>query len=266
MGLMIAQRYPEDYDGISAAAPALNNAELAPYLFWPQQIMNELGDYPYPCELDAIDAAAVAACDELDGVKDGVISLPEDCLESFDPFSVVGKAIECSQIKGSKIEISQTAATVVNNTWTGMPIRRGRKLMRGVRPGTKLADPASLGIAVTECDKSGCVGAPNYIVVDFMKYLLGKDPKFDVSSISREEFSELVYQAQYYNSILGSADPDLTPFRDAGGKLITMHGLASISNSTLEFSPRQANQSVRDRLTSSFPIRIRRSTTKRWMS
>ena len=68
-GLMMAQRYPELYDGILALAPAINWNSMVPSLYWPQQVMNRLGVYPPQCELSAYTKAAVASCDELTDSK-----------------------------------------------------------------------------------------------------------------------------------------------------------------------------------------------------
>lgn len=67
-GLMIAQRYPTTFDGILAAAPAINWAQFIVSEYWPQVVMNEMREHPTICELDAITGAAVSACDGLDGV------------------------------------------------------------------------------------------------------------------------------------------------------------------------------------------------------
>lgn len=66
-----------------------------------------------------------------------------------------------------------------------------------------------------------------YQGTDFMKYFFAKDPTVTIANLTREQFVEYLYQSQYYNSIIGSNDPDLTPFHKAGGKLISMHGLVS---------------------------------------
>lgn len=90
--------------------------------------MNELGEYPYGCEIDAIIDAAVLACDGLDGVKDRVIANVDECLATFDPFSVVGESIRCRQTNETEMDVSNTAAKVVNASWQGMPVRSGRDM------------------------------------------------------------------------------------------------------------------------------------------
>lgn len=67
-GLTIANKYPDDFDGILAACPAVDFSALLVALYWPQLCMNQLGVYPPACHLEAVVAAAVEACDELDGV------------------------------------------------------------------------------------------------------------------------------------------------------------------------------------------------------
>ncbi|KAF4969187.1 hypothetical protein FSARC_3563 [Fusarium sarcochroum] len=62
-GLMLAQRYPGTYDGILAGAPAINWATFVPVNM---------------CVFSAIVDAVLEACDELDGVKDGILSLPKE--------------------------------------------------------------------------------------------------------------------------------------------------------------------------------------------
>jgi hypothetical protein len=81
--MMLAQRYPDAYDGIMAGAPGTYWPELLASGQWPQQVMNTLGSYPYGCELDALTAAAIATCDGLDGVVDGIVGEADACLETF---------------------------------------------------------------------------------------------------------------------------------------------------------------------------------------
>lgn len=48
------------------------------------------------CEVDALTARALAACDGLDGVEDGLVSDPEACKQTFDAFAHVGAAVACA--------------------------------------------------------------------------------------------------------------------------------------------------------------------------
>lgn len=108
-GHLLAQRYPEAYDGIAASAPAINWNNFFVGDYYPAMLMNEMGEYPAPCEFDAITTAMVAACDPLDGVTDSVITDPASC--DFDPSSMVGKLINCTDT-GSTIKISEAAANI----------------------------------------------------------------------------------------------------------------------------------------------------------
>ena len=231
---MMAQRFPDAYDGIAAGAPAIHWTESVPNIHWPQQVMNELRHYPYGCELDAITAAAVSVCDGLDGVRDGVISNPDDCLKTFSPFSVVGTKIQCAQLNNTEVAISKSAAEIASAAWRGITTADGTSVWHGIAPGADLTgnSPSSYGqpgiAATTNCTASGCVGAPNTIGLQWLQLFVEKNPEKDLSNLTRDEFLELVHASrQQYSSIIGTTDPDLTRFRDAGGKLISFHGLVS---------------------------------------
>ena len=90
-GLQLAQSHPHLYDGILATAPAAHMPSLATAMFWPQLVMQTLQSWPQPCELRALITAAIAKCDDLDGVKDGIISDPRKCNDAFDPFTLIGR-------------------------------------------------------------------------------------------------------------------------------------------------------------------------------
>ena len=222
---MLAQRYPTAYDGIAAAAPGIQWTEFFPSMMWPQQFMSMLGEYPHGCELDAITAAAISACDELDGVADGIIGEVDECLQSFDPFELVGRTINCTQEERT-LEISSAAAAVVNATWQGMRNSQGVQTWPGLSPGTDLA----FGVATTNCSSGPCVGSPLPIAAEWLSLFVSRDVALDLSNLSHVEFDWLAHQSgQKYRSIIGTDDPDLSTFRRAGGKLVTLHGLVSSS-------------------------------------
>ncbi|KAI1159717.1 Tannase/feruloyl esterase [Nemania serpens] len=227
-GMMIAQRYPDAYDGIAAGAPAFYWTEIVPSTTWPQQVLSMLGHYPYNCETDALTAAAITVCDELDGVKDGIISQPGECLTRFDPFRLVGTPINCAQTNGT-IRITNAAAVLVNETWHGPRAVDGTKLWHGLNPGADITGDAPTsyqpGVAATNCTGTTCVGIFN-ILSRWTQLFVSKDPTLDVSNLTHEAWDNLFRSSsQQYRSLVGSADPDLRAFSKTGGKMLSFHGV-----------------------------------------
>lgn len=229
-GYMLAQRYPTAYDGIAASAPAIYLSQFVFGAFWPQLFMALLGEYPHPCEFDAITAAAVAACDSSDGAVDGIVSDPDSC--QFDPYSLVGTTINCSDT-GRDQQISVAAAKVVNATWAGAVSSTGSFLWHGLNRDAVLTGP--LGTASTECDVNGtCAGKPASLITDWIRLFVQKDPAFSVSNMTHTEFDRLFHASvQQFTSIIGTNDANLAEFRDAGGKMLTYHGLVSPASASI---------------------------------
>ncbi|KAI8943325.1 hypothetical protein NX059_001342 [Plenodomus lindquistii] len=230
-GLMLAQRFPELYDGIVAAAPAQSWTKLFGNMLWPQQVMNREGYVPSPCELDAITNATIALCDGYDGVIDGIVSNPKACRSDADPAQFVGKQVDCSAYGQDSLVITSQAANIYAAYLDGLKTAEGKQVYPGLEPGS---DPTGsftakmLSILVTECSENGkCVGKPNNLGITWLKYMVAKDPELDMQNLTDEEFRNLVYSGtQHYASIIGTEGTDLTKFRNRGGKMITWHGLA----------------------------------------
>jgi len=185
--------------------------------------MATLGAYPHACELSAITADAISACDVLDGLVDGVISDVDRCLKTFDPFRTVGRAFHCAQ-ENRTLQISSTAAAVVNATWQGIRDAKGAQLWPGLNPGTDL----TAGAAITDCSNGTCVGVQLEISAQWLSLFVARDPTIDLPRLTHAEFDRLAHQGkQRYGSVIGTDDADLTAFRQAGGKLVTFHGLVS---------------------------------------
>ena len=236
-GMMLAQRYPEAYDGIAAAAPAINWPRLFTAMSWPQVMMELTGLFPPKCELDAVTAGAVAYCDPQDGVTDGIISDPAAC--TFDPFSMVGSMISCDN---KTTIISEAAVTIANLSWTGPRSASGEFLYYGLDYQSRLSGTgqqstsSDLGLAMTSCSPNGtCKGSPTGTGEAWLKFMVKKDPDWDYTKItSVEEYARLFQaSAQEFDSIIGTFDTDLSAFRDAGGKMITYHGMVSKNPHTL---------------------------------
>src|SRR5215467_3619087 len=101
--LMEAQRYPEDYDGILAGAPANNwTLLLATAAYDTQALTVDPASFIPPAKVPTIAAAVNAACDEGDGVRDGILNDPRQC--HFDPATI--------QCKGEDSDQCLTAAQV----------------------------------------------------------------------------------------------------------------------------------------------------------
>ncbi len=217
-GYMEAQQYPDDYNGILANAPAISWDEFEVATLWPQVVMNEEKTYPTACEFSAFTAAAVKACDGLDGAKDGLLSDPDEC--SYDPRRLIGTTIDCN---GQKVTITAADADVVRKIWDGPRTASGKKLWPGVPIGADLT-----GLAGTTTDAAGDpVGAPFPVPAEWVSTWLEKNPAFNVSTITYSQFTQLFKQSQsQYAKIIDTSNPDLSAFRNAGGKLLTWHGSA----------------------------------------
>ncbi|KAL0934599.1 feruloyl esterase B precursor protein [Colletotrichum truncatum] len=217
--MMIAQKYADDFDGIMAAAPAINIEDFLAAAYWPTQVMFDVGVVPAPCEIEAFTKAAVNACDNLDGVNDGIISLPALC--NFDPHDIVGKKFSCN---GTMQQFTAAAATIVQAAWTGPRSADGKTGWFGVNKDASLTGT----LLSTECTSNASCTAPNAnLMSNWIQYLLVKSPGWDASTMSSEKLFQYLQQSKHeYSSLLSAANPDLSAFREAGGKLITWHGLA----------------------------------------
>src|SRR5262249_11545296 len=90
--LIEAQRFPADYDGIVAGAPAYDWVDLFTGFIWNAQALSEPGGFIPPAKFQAIEAAALEACDAQDGVKDGIIGDPRSC--HLDPAKLLCQGAE----------------------------------------------------------------------------------------------------------------------------------------------------------------------------
>lgn len=212
-----AQRYPRIFDGILAGAPAINWATYVVAEQWPQVVMEEEGTFPSPCELKFFTSSAIEQCDELDGIKDGVITDPDSC--NFDPYRLVGKQIKCDE---GSVTISESTARVVQKILQGPVTSSGAPLWYGLNTGAPLDS-----LANTNVTNGKRVGLPLFVNDNWIKYFLAKNPTYNTSNISYETFQALFDQSKAeYDDIIGTDNPDLSGFRNTGGKLIIWHGLA----------------------------------------
>jgi feruloyl esterase len=211
-GLMEAQRYPQDYDGISAGAPAINWSNLMVSSLWGSMLMNAASNPIPSCKLAAATQAAISACDGLDGVKDGVIEDPRRC--TFDPKALVGtSAGECGTFTELDVDI-------IRKLWDGPRREDGGPLWYGPERGADLS-----GLAGSRGTPLEPQAFP--FSVDWLRYFITQDPKFDWKTVTPQAYYRVWDQsAEQYGIVIGTDDPDLAAFRDRGGKTIIWHGLA----------------------------------------
>lgn len=219
-GLMAAQRFPEDYDGIVAGAPAFHfQIQNTLHHAWLARSNRDNGLSTgnivlYPAKAAVLHTAVVAACDALDGQADGLLTDPRLC--SFDPGT-----IECA-----------SGATDTSSCLTTAEVETARKFYNGPRDATAskriLAGGPSYGselawggvfvpaspTATTLFSDNIVSGARNLIFTD------ATPPAMD-----QFEFTEAFYDKLRPRHPLNDAtNPDLSAFKSAGGKLILWHG------------------------------------------
>lgn len=217
---MIAERFPEAFDGFLAVAPALNIENFVPAAYWGRQVMRELGVYSSVCEIDAFTHAAIEACDELDGVKDGIIS--DHSLCDFSAFSVVGKSVDCD---GTTIQLTNDAAKIMEAVWAGPSNPAGNIGWFGLKKDTVITT-GPISYVSTICAADGTCEATNEFYLNFLRWFVVKDPEFDFSSMTTPEYlSFLQLSDRLYHLTLSAASPDFSGLRKSGGKLIIFHGL-----------------------------------------
>jgi hypothetical protein len=216
-GWIEAQLFPEDYDGILAGAPAFNWDRFIPAELWPEIVMNLDVGAPVPqTKLTAVTAAAIKACDGLDGVTDGVINDPRQC--RFDPHVLV-----CGR-PGAPADgtcLASQEADAVQQIWRGARGTHGEFLWYGLEPGASFAGLANSSSATPP------VARPFTITLDHWRLWIKEDPSFDWHTLTTASFETGFRQSQAkFHAVIGSDDPDLSRFRALGGKTITYHGWA----------------------------------------
>jgi feruloyl esterase len=212
-GLMEAQRYPADYNGIVSGAPAINWTQTIPATLWPYLVMQLSGDFLPSCKETAFTNAVITACDGLDGVLDGVISDLAAC--HWDPHTLVGTNTPCGMI-------TATDADVIAKIWQGPTTTRGTRLWFGLEPGASLAV-----LAQTVTTNGVTIGVPFSIATDWLGIFVQRNPNWDWHSLTLDQFDQLFTQSvQEFSSTIGTADENLSAFARNGGKILIWHGLA----------------------------------------
>ena len=223
-GLMEAQRFPDDFDGLLVAAPTLNISKIQMWGLWKAQAMSGDG-YVSPDQLPALAAAVYGRCDGLDGVMDGVIDNPLAC--DFDPEVHLTRCE--SGATNDCFTAAQTAAMA--KIYDGVRDSAGRLLFPGQSPGAEIVGEQPPWMAM-QGPKSSWLDWVVYpegetarylsLAEAFMKYTAfdDDDPDYDWRTF---DFDTDPARMAAMADIVDAVDPDLSALRASGGKMIHYH-------------------------------------------
>jgi feruloyl esterase len=207
-GLAAAQRYPADFDGILAGAPAIDQpriraadlAAIIPTLVDPTRAVPQT-------KLDLLNKSAINACDAADGVKDGVITDPRTC--KFDPAPLacgVSAATDC---------LTPRQLETIRQVYAPAVTRTGELVAPGKWPGSENGWQTL----------TGATPPPQPYLVPFQ--IVHGSTQWDWRQFTLD--SDLAAAEQQVGAVINAASPDLSAFKARGGKLLLYHGMADES-------------------------------------
>ena len=203
-GLMEAQRFPADYDGIIAGAPVHARTQQLIWQIWvAQAVHKDDASYIPPSKYPVIHQAALAACDARDGVADGLIENPIAC--RFDPGVLTcdgadgPSCLTAPQIDAVKKIYSPASNPVTHET-----------IYPGMQPGSELRWEPLAG------------KEPSSEAADFFKSLVFQNDLWDFRTLRFESAQKSADAAE--RGTINALDANLKPFFSRGGKLLLYHG------------------------------------------
>ena len=210
-GMRIAQQFPGDYNGIVAGAPAFHWDRFQAYQIWPQVAMRlDAGGPIAGAKQTLATNAAVAACDAIDGVVDSMIGDPRQCTYNPVNDAAITRA-SCTSTDNTCLTPGEASA--INKIWVGARNASGKPLWPGVERGAAL---------------NGLGGAtPFAIAVAQPRYWVYFDPTWDWTTLTYSNYEAFFKQSmQMVNPMMASETPDLSAFRNSGGKILMWQGWA----------------------------------------
>jgi len=210
--LMEAQRFPEDYDGIIAGAPAH---------FWTHLLTKALADaqattldpasYISAAKLAAIATAVNAACDAQDGVTDGVLNDPRRC--RFDPASLLCKDRETDAC------LTAPQGAALRKLYAGPHDAQGHLIFPGYVPG---AEEGGGGWATWITGPAPGKSLLFAFGIGFFANMVYERADWDYRGANIDDALKAAEEKTAKK--LDATDTNLTAFKARGGKLILYHG------------------------------------------
>jgi len=223
-GLLEAQRYPEDFDGIVANAPWVDQTGFTIGAMWNQKALSEAP--VTAAKLATVADKVMAKCDAIDGLKDGLIDDPRKC--DFDPRRDVPS---CSAGADGADCLTPAQASAVAKVYSG-PISNGKPFFPGFMPGSEAVTTGLFGGGSGSGWMNVIVSAqPDAKPADFslaentIRYLVPKPPKPDYD-YKTFDYDRDIHLVDNWSKLADAKDPDLSKFRKRGGKLLMTYGWA----------------------------------------
>jgi feruloyl esterase len=206
-GLVEAQRYPSDYDGVLVCGPAVHRTHSVAAWIWVAQAVAAGPDSEIPpSKLLMIHDAVIASCDALDGLQDGLIAEPMKC--RFDPASLL-----CTGADSERC-LTQAQVATLKRFYAGPTNSNGDPIASEFLPGAE-TDP----VGAISC--RNCKGSALHRASIFLDGLF--DARFNVNTFDFDRDLSALEQTEDA-TLTNATDPNLTPFKNRGAKLFIVHG------------------------------------------
>lgn len=215
-GLVFAQRYPEDFDGIIAGAPALAHVANRLRSISTYQALSKA---PIPtAKLKALAAQIYARCDAVDGLKDGLITDPRRC--DFQP----SRDLPTCQASDTETCFTPGQIKALETIYADLTLN-GKRIAPGFPVGAEIAGPTGKsgwdGWIIRD---EGMSQSATYADAALKYWIFDKpNPAYDMKQFNLEQDAR---RFDPIGKIMNATDPDLSRFRDRGGKLLMYFGWA----------------------------------------
>jgi feruloyl esterase len=201
-GLMAAQKYPDDFDGILVGAPANYQSHMHVWdLSVASPVLNDPTAAVPAVKLALVRDAVVKACDARDGVTDGLLNNPLAC--TFDVSTLACESAD----KDTCLTTRQVAA--VKRMYAPLNAPGGEVVFPGKAPGSETGWGYHLG------------GRQPFVSVGSFQIAHG-DENWDSKSFDLAR--DLTLVDDKVGSIVNAIEPNLNRFKRRGGKLLLYHG------------------------------------------
>jgi feruloyl esterase len=210
-GLMEAQRFPDDYDGIIAGAPVNTFTRLHIGQLWTAHAtLKQRGAALSAADFALVNEAVMEQCDANDGVEDGILTDPRTCDFNARELVCRGRAGDAclAEPKVTAFEMIYAGAT---NPRTGAPI------YPGLEPGSESAQPGNPGWAMIMNGQT-----PFFIDIPVIGGMGFENDDWDWRTFDFDRDVALINGKLAH--VLDAVNPDLRDFKAQGGKLIVYHG------------------------------------------